>query len=205
MSGALVWRYWTAPDCVRHWFLVANTHAPEIVRAAFACSRAGALALPMLPALPMVPGLLAPAPAAIVQPYPALYGAPPDLASGPSQFARGGFASPAGAVPLPQLSARERGEQMALAPQMTAAAAHAPSAAGGYPAPHADTALAPQQAGVPVTAPRQQVGESPMDIPDVPSGMTIPDAPVPAPEPGTLAMLGVWVLAVGLAGMGRRR
>lgn len=65
MTGA--YRYWTTPDCVRHWAWFPKVGPAEIVRATVpACIKAGVLALPLvLPGAAFVPAV---APVAYPQP-----------------------------------------------------------------------------------------------------------------------------------------
>ena len=146
MTGAF--RYITGPDCVRHWHWFARVGRPEAPLIG-GCVRAIALAVPL-----MVPGsvwLPKPLPLLVVvvvvveaaygpgwgsagTEYAPGFGAGTGYAPGyGAGFAGGGVGIPSVALPLPQGSASERGEQAALGPQTWAVPA-VPTAAGGYPA-----------------------------------------------------------------------
>ena len=67
MAGG--WRYYTTPDCVRHWRWFAKVGPAEAVRAVLpACVKAGALALPLLagPAAAPLPARVLPAPLPLI-------------------------------------------------------------------------------------------------------------------------------------------
>jgi hypothetical protein len=181
--------------CLREWRWYDVVGRPEVARGIIACTRAGALALPLLPALPMVP----PVWAALPVPYPAIYGVGPyagggfgDIAGGAgmvSEFAHGGFAG----APFYELGQAHGASPTRFAvegPQRVGTAI--PPAAGGSPAvslPQFDTTFAPRPPG-------QTPPTTTVTIPEI---VVRPDAPQDVPEPASFALLGMGVLGWGLA------
>lgn len=185
MSG---WRY-TTIDCIRVWKFYQTVGPAERVRALLpACTRAGALALPLLagpaagpllaaPVVPELPWIGAPGWVQAALPF-----GPGGYRYGPGGFGGSGYAGGFGAAgyafPRP-----EGYEQQAVATQLIAQ---------GYQSVGGEQAPGGNHPGEGLTgAPRP--GSAPMPTPDTPTDV---------PEPSALAVFAVAVLGVAA---GRRR
>ena len=162
MSGA--WRYYTTPDCVRHWRWYAIVGLPEHVAAgALACGRSGAI----------IAGLAAP-----LLPYPTGWGAPYQ------ETTRGGLRQPEPASRFTDVRAFEGGAWGTGAPDVTIGGFV--TAGGGSPSTYLQTgwttALVP---GLRTDNPAAlSFG------PDaIPAPTPLAEVPTSVPEPSALAIL----------------
>ena len=174
---ASAWRYYTTPDCIRHWHLFRHVGPAEIVRAALpACTRAGALALPLLAAPAAVP---VPVPARVL-PAPLPWIGQPD-AFGGGAYALGGPGygfGEAGYAPFSEFAPLPAGSALV----------GAVSNRGGRHVTASDQLTFGAGAGAAASAPFSPISPALASTPDT--------APRPVPEPASVAILAVAMGAV---------